>query len=82
MSEENKCKSCGMPLRSEQDYRKNNSYCKYCTNADGELLSFDEVLSHMKSFIQQSTGVSESSAISTAMQVLLSQPAWRQHKGV
>jgi hypothetical protein len=44
------CQSCGSPMMNAKDHgggRADNPYCRLCTNANGDLLPYDEVHRNM-----------------------------------
>ena len=56
MAIEKNCGSCGMPLKSAEDFgggKLDNDYCVYCTNTDGNLKSRDQIFEGMKNFIMK-----------------------------
>ena len=85
MSEMKRCESCGMPLRSKEDFgggREDNAYCVHCTDAEGNLKPFEVVFEGMKRFTMQSVGVSEAEAIKMAKEGMAKMPAWKDIKEI
>jgi len=74
------CGSCGMPLEKTEDFALGDTssvYCKYCTDEQGQLLSFDTILTGTTKFYVESQGVNEEAARKMAKALLLDMPAWR-----
>jgi uncharacterized phage-like protein YoqJ len=74
------CESCGMPMRSSEDFgggRTDNVYCVYCTDQEGRLKPYDEVLKNMKNFAVKTMGVSDSEALQMAQEGMAKLPAWQ-----
>ncbi len=77
------CESCGMPLISPADCALGDTkqrYCIYCTNENGHLKSYDEVLHGMAAYLMHSQAIDHMAAEKMAHHVLSSMPAW-QTKG-
>ena len=54
------CGSCGMPMEKPEDFALGDvtrPYCRYCTDARGELLPFEKVLETNARFYVESQGV-------------------------
>jgi len=82
MADERMCESCGMPMRSAEDFgggRIDNAYCVHCTDEAGELKPYEVVLAGMQHFAAQSTGVSEAEALRMAKEGMAKLPAWRDY---
>lgn len=80
MSDQKSCESCGMPLRNKEDYgggRLDNNYCIHCTDIEGNLKPYEEVLGNMKVFAVRNLGVSEREALKMAQEGLAKLPAWK-----
>ena len=80
MSEEKFCESCGMPMRTAQDFgagRPDNPYCVHCCDETGQLKSYAEVLASMQAFARRMLGISEAEALKTAQEGMAKMPAWR-----
>jgi hypothetical protein len=75
------CISCGMPLRTAEDYPQADTtrdYCKHCARPDGALKSYDEVLRGMTQFIVRTQGLDASVAEKAAKDMMKAQPAWQK----
>ena len=80
MEEHKICESCGMPMKSSEDFgggRMDNVYCVYCTDEVGTLKPYDEVLENMKGFAMKTMGISESEALQMAKEGMAKLPAWQ-----
>ncbi len=80
MSDGKSCESCGMPMRHEADFgagRLDNKYCVHCTDAEGNLKPYEEVLENMKLFVIKNMGVSETEALKMAQEGMAKLPAWQ-----
>ncbi len=80
MSDQKSCESCGMPLRSKEDFgggRMDNSYCAHCTDTEGDLKPYEEVLENMKNFAVRNMGISETEALKMAEEGMSKLPAWQ-----
>ncbi len=74
------CYSCGMPLEKSADHALgdiNQTFCAYCTDEQGKLKSFEDILNSMASYLVHSQGVDKTAALEIAKDVLAKQPAWR-----
>ena len=74
------CNSCGMPLENKEDFAlsdTSSSYCKYCVDESGKLLSYDTVLKNNAHYFQESQGLTEQAATKMAKDLLVSMPAWK-----
>ncbi len=73
------CTSCGMPFHNASDHALNNEnipYCSSCTNVDGTLKSFEEVLEGTKGYFISAQGIDPDAAHRMAETLLKKQPAW------
>ena len=73
------CLSCGMPMAKPEDFgamNPANLYCGHCTDSDGSLKSYDEVLEGMVSFMITSQNMDKESAGSAAREYMSRMPAW------
>ncbi len=80
MPEDKMCESCGMPMRSAEDFgggRTDNLYCVHCTDEAGELKPYEVVLAGMQAFARQTMGVSEEEALKFAREGMAKMPAWQ-----
>jgi len=76
------CESCGMPMKSESDFGAgdaNNKYCKYCTDTEGNLKSFEEKVRDFKNLIMKTNDFGENQAIKMAKESLKQFPAWKNN---
>ncbi len=73
------CMSCGMPMARLEDFGGGNPasmYCRYCSNPDGSLKSYEEVLGGVIGFMMSTQGLDRSTAESKAKDHLAKMPAW------
>ncbi|MFC1916431.1 zinc ribbon domain-containing protein [Chloroflexota bacterium] len=73
------CLSCGMPLTKLEDFGGGNPanvYCVHCSNPDGTLKSYDEVLEGMVNFMMMSQNMDKETAKSAAREYMAKMPAW------
>jgi hypothetical protein len=73
------CISCGMPLRTADDFAAKDStktYCNHCATATGELKSYEETLRGMTTFLVETQGLDENVARETAKRTMAKLPAW------
>ena len=70
------CKSCSMTIES-------GDYCEYCTDDNGDLLSFDETFER---FVQFAMGrdpqLDRATAEANTRAFMSTRPAWSAHPGV
>ena len=74
------CQSCGMPLRTPEDRANNdesNHYCMHCTDENGALKPFEEVLSGSVQFLMHTQDMEQTVAEQAARRMLEKMPAWR-----
>jgi hypothetical protein len=79
-TETKSCVSCGMPLRTAEDFPladASKTYCRHCARADGTMKSYDEVLTGMTGFLQQTQGLDGAVARDAARSMMAKMPAWR-----
>jgi hypothetical protein len=79
-TESKRCVSCGMPLRTAEDFPladASKPYCRHCARPDGSLKSYDEVLTGMTGFLQQTQGLDGAVARDAAKSMMATMPAWR-----
>jgi len=70
------CHSCGAPLNEEFAGPAEN-YCKYCTDADGNLKSREEVKQGIAYFIREwQPPMSEEKVLERAEHYMKSMPEW------
>lgn len=72
------CHSCCMPLDKPESQSKNKDYCLYCTNEDGTLKEWDEILVGATSFIASWQHIPLDEAKKRAIRMLSSMPAWAE----
>ena len=73
------CMSCGMPMTKIKDFGgwdPANNYCVYCSNPDGSLKSYDEVLQGIASLMMVSQNLDEETAERAAKEHMSRMPAW------
>ena len=67
------CESCGMPIETGR-------YCGYCTDADGNLQSFDDRFERMVDWQARRTPDASRADLERATLAYMGQmPAWRDH---
>ena len=75
------CMSCGMPMRKGEDFGGGNPAnitCVHCSNPDGSLKTYDEVLEGWANFMMTSQNMDKETAKSTAREHMSKMPAWSQ----
>ena len=73
------CLSCGMPMTKVEDFGGNNPanvHCAHCSNEDGNLKSYDEVLEGMTNFMIASQNMDRQTARNAAKEYMTKMPAW------
>ncbi|MFB0559117.1 MAG: VOC family protein [Dehalococcoidales bacterium] len=73
------CLSCGMPMTKPEDFgggNPENIYCVHCSNPDGTLKSYDEVLKGMVNFMIMSQNMDRETAERAAREYMAKMPAW------
>jgi hypothetical protein len=74
------CMSCGMPMTKPEDFgggNPENLYCVHCSNPDGSLKSYDEVLTGMANFMMMSQNMDRETAESASKEYMSKMPAWQ-----
>jgi uncharacterized glyoxalase superfamily protein PhnB len=74
-----KCMSCGMPMVKTEDFGgsdPNNLHCLYCTNPDGSLKTYDEILEGMASFLVATQNIDRETAQAKAKEQMSNMPTW------
>jgi len=74
------CESCGMPMKSIEDFGGKvieNKYCKYCTDNQGNLKPYNEKIANIKSLLIKSNDFGEEQAEKMAKEKLKQFPAWK-----
>jgi hypothetical protein len=78
------CQSCGSPMMNAKDHgggRADNPYCRVCTNARGELLSFEQVQQAMaEERFMKVNKMPRPGALESARRALLQMPLWKSQK--
>lgn len=75
------CISCGKLLEKQEDYfngDETRDYCLECTNANGEMMLYEEKLLQMVDKLVKSQGLDKQAARTVASNVLLKMPAWKE----
>jgi hypothetical protein len=73
-----------MPLESKEDFAlgdTESSFCKYCVDEKGQLLSYEAILENNVHYYKESQGITDAAATKMARDLLVTMPAWKQ-KGV
>jgi AcrR family transcriptional regulator len=74
------CESCGMILHNETEFAlqdPKSKYCRHCTDQQGNLRNFDQVVETMTDFLKKTQVLSRESARKVAFAILAKNPAWR-----
>lgn len=74
------CESCGMTMKSIEDYGggiQDNKYCVKCTDESGVLYPFEKKLEMMTMFIMSRQGVNQMMAKNMAQNIMKDMPAWK-----
>lgn len=69
-----------MPLEAQEDFAlgdTSSTYCKYCVDKEGQLLSYDTILKNNAHYYQESQGLTEQAATKMAKDLLKTMPAWK-----
>ncbi len=77
------CISCGMPMRSTEEFAmgdRTKSYCCYCSRPDGTMRSYDEALAGMSAFLHRTQGIDEGAARDLAKAMMAKLPAWKDRQ--
>ena len=77
---EKSCISCGMPLRTPEDFPggdETKTWCCHCANPDGTLQSYDARLTAMAGFITRTQGADPEAARDLARALMAKLPAWQ-----
>ena len=70
------CESCGMPIESGR-------YCDYCTDADGNLQSFEDRFERMVAWqARRDPSAMREELERTTRAYMATMPAWRDHPAV
>ncbi len=76
------CESCGIPMKAIEDFggqNPDNKYCRYCTDAEGNLDSFEVRFEKMTNFVMSRMGVDRATAERTAKEGMQESPAWSKY---
>jgi len=74
------CGSCGMPMERPEQFAlgdPSSIYCSSCTDANGNLRSYEDIVSMNAQFYVQSQGITPEAARRMAQALLASMPAWK-----
>ena len=74
------CESCGMPMRKPSDHgggKPFNSYCRNCTDEDGNLKSKEEIIRGWVRFSMESEGLPREEAEIRVEEQMSKMPAWK-----
>ncbi len=74
------CNSCGMPLEKKDDFALGDTaaiYCAYCTDTQGKLLPYEQILKANTDYLKESQGLTDQAALKMAKDLLKEQPAWK-----
>ena len=74
------CESCGMILHDVAEFAlqdPKHKYCRHCTDQQGNLKDFDQVVEIMTDFLRRTQVLSKASARTAALAILAKNPAWR-----
>ena len=77
------CESCGMPMKSIEDFggkKSENKYCNHCTDNKGNLKSYTEKVKDFKNMIIETNDFGEEQAEKIAKERLKQFPAWKDIK--
>lgn len=80
MSNEKICESCGMPMRTKEEFGgsiEGNNNCVHCCDEQGKLKPYDQVLEGMKNFMIKTMGITEEEALKSAKEHMAKMPAWK-----
>jgi len=78
--EQKNCESCGMSMKSIEDFggkNPKNKYCKHCTDNQGNLKSYNEKVTDFKNLIVKTNDFGEEQAEKMAKESLKQFPAWK-----
>jgi hypothetical protein len=79
------CGSCGMPMERPEDHALgdvNQQYCRFCTDEQGRLLPYEQVLDTNAEYYVKSQGVTPEAAQRLAAALLADMPAWKSRGAV
>lgn len=70
------CQSCGRVLAGKLLFKAGHEYCTQCTDEDGNLLAFEDVMQHYIDFLSETEQMNIEEALIQARLTLVNQPAW------
>ncbi|WP_058914265.1 zinc ribbon domain-containing protein [Entomohabitans teleogrylli] len=70
------CESCGIPLSAPQAKGPSDTYCVYCTDDQGNLHAWDDMLAGTAGFLDSWQKVGPEEARKRAFRYLTAMPAW------
>lgn len=70
------CHSCAMPLNDAQMQRNKSDYCIYCTDENGNLKDWSDILAGSTEIIAAWQQISLEEAKKRAIRYLSAMPAW------
>ncbi|AHY12115.1 MULTISPECIES: zinc ribbon domain-containing protein [Citrobacter] len=70
------CQACGMPISGSDANVASNQYCTWCSDADGNLKSWDEAVAGLAAFLDSWQKVGPEEARIRAKRYLTAMPAW------
>ncbi|HUU26523.1 MAG TPA: zinc ribbon domain-containing protein [archaeon] len=79
------CSSCGMKFRKPENHALRDvyhEYCHGCTNPDGSLKSYAEVLALIADDLSHSQGIDRNAAKEMAGEIMAKLPAWSGRQSV
>ena len=74
-----KCMSCGIPMTRPEDFgggNPSNMYCVCCSNPDGSLKSYEELVEEMVNFMMTSQEMDRTTAENAVKDYMSKMPAW------
>lgn len=75
------CIACGMRMDRPEDYALGDvskDFCAHCTQPDGSMKSYDEVLEGITGYLMRSEGLEEDAAREKAKGMMARLPAWKE----
>ncbi|BBE79877.1 MULTISPECIES: zinc ribbon domain-containing protein [Phytobacter] len=70
------CHSCGMPLSAPDALGPSDKYCKYCTDSEGNLKSWEEAVAGLAGYLDSWQHVGPEESRKRAVRYLTAMPAW------
>lgn len=71
-----------MPLKKTSDYAlgdTNQKFCSHCTDEQGKLKPYKEVVKGMANYLAHSQGIALTAATELADSIISKLPAWKNH---